>query len=62
MPFKQEILQHLQKTDPLSEKIGACNTMVRSQEGKLYGFNTDVAAIVQAAGKTAGAPQGARSW
>jgi 3-dehydroquinate dehydratase/shikimate dehydrogenase len=46
MPFKQEILKHLEKTDPLSEKIGACNTVVRSQDGKLYGFNTDVAAIV----------------
>ena len=47
MPFKQDILKHLQKTDPLSERIGACNTVVRSQEGKLYGFNTDVAAIVR---------------
>jgi 3-dehydroquinate dehydratase/shikimate dehydrogenase len=47
MPFKQEILKHLQKTDPLSERIGACNTVVRSQEGKLYGFNTDVAAVVR---------------
>jgi len=47
MPFKQEILKHLEKTDPLSEKIGACNTVVRSQDGKLYGFNTDVAAVVR---------------
>jgi 3-dehydroquinate dehydratase / shikimate dehydrogenase len=47
MPLKKEILPHLQKTDPLSEKIGACNTIVRSQDGKLYGFNTDVAAIVR---------------
>ncbi len=47
MPFKQEILKHLEKTDPLSEKIGACNTVVRSHDGKLYGFNTDVAAIVR---------------
>jgi 3-dehydroquinate dehydratase/shikimate dehydrogenase len=47
MPFKQEILKHLQKTDPLSERIGACNTVVRSQDGKLYGFNTDVAAVVR---------------
>jgi 3-dehydroquinate dehydratase/shikimate dehydrogenase len=47
MPFKQDILKHLQKTDPISEKIGACNTIVRSQDGKLYGFNTDVAAVVR---------------
>jgi 3-dehydroquinate dehydratase / shikimate dehydrogenase len=31
----------------LSEKIGACNTVVRAQDGKLYGFNTDVAAVVR---------------
>jgi 3-dehydroquinate dehydratase / shikimate dehydrogenase len=47
MPFKRDILEHLEKTDPLSERIGACNTVVRSQDGKLYGFNTDVAAVVR---------------
>ncbi len=47
MPFKQDILKHLEKTDPLSEKIGACNTIVRAQDGRLYGFNTDVAAVVR---------------
>jgi 3-dehydroquinate dehydratase / shikimate dehydrogenase len=46
MPLKEEIMKFLEKTDPLSEKIGAVNTVVRSQDGKLYGFNTDVAAIV----------------
>jgi 3-dehydroquinate dehydratase/shikimate dehydrogenase len=46
MPFKQEIMSHLEKTDPLSAKIGACNTVLRAQDGKLYGFNTDVAGIV----------------
>jgi 3-dehydroquinate dehydratase / shikimate dehydrogenase len=47
MPFKTEIIKHLAKTDALSEKIGACNTVVRAQDGKLYGFNTDVAAVVR---------------
>ncbi len=46
MPLKQEILAHLERTDPLSAKIGACNTVLRAQDGKLYGFNTDVAGIV----------------
>src|ERR1700722_433658 len=45
MPLKQEILAPLEKTDPLSAKIGACNTVLRAQDGKLYGFNTDVAGI-----------------
>ncbi|HUY80449.1 MAG TPA: shikimate dehydrogenase [Acidobacteriaceae bacterium] len=47
MPLKGEILKHLERTDPLSAKVGACNTVVRSAEGKLYGFNTDVAAVVR---------------
>jgi 3-dehydroquinate dehydratase / shikimate dehydrogenase len=46
MPLKQEIMAHLEKTDPLSAKIGACNTVLRAQDGKLYGFNTDVAGII----------------
>ncbi len=47
MPFKTEILKHLARTDLLSQKIGACNTVVRAQDGNLYGFNTDVAAVVR---------------
>jgi 3-dehydroquinate dehydratase/shikimate dehydrogenase len=46
MPHKQEIMAYLEKTDPLSAKIGACNTVLRAQDGNLYGFNTDVAGIV----------------
>jgi 3-dehydroquinate dehydratase/shikimate dehydrogenase len=46
MPHKQEIMAHLENTDPLSAKIGACNTVLRAQDGKLYGFNTDVAGII----------------
>jgi len=47
MPLKQEIMPHLEKTDPLSAKIGACNTVVRSQDGRLFGFNTDVGGITR---------------
>jgi 3-dehydroquinate dehydratase/shikimate dehydrogenase len=46
MPYKQAILKHLDNTDPQTAKIGACNTVVRSQDGKLYGFNTDSAGVV----------------
>jgi 3-dehydroquinate dehydratase/shikimate dehydrogenase len=45
MPLKQEIMPHLERTDPLSAKIGAVNT-IRLIDGKLYGFNTDVAGII----------------
>ena len=47
MPFKQEIMPYLAKTDAVSEKIGACNTVVRAQDGRLFGFNTDVGGIVR---------------
>jgi len=47
MPFKESIMEHLDNTDPLSAKVGACNTVVRSQEGKLYGFNTDVFGVLR---------------
>ncbi|GAC1655511.1 MAG: shikimate dehydrogenase [Acidobacteriaceae bacterium] len=47
MPYKQEIIAHLDKTDEITTKIGACNTVVRSQEGKLFGFNTDVAGVIR---------------
>ena len=46
MPLKESILPLLERTDPLSAKIGAVNTVLRTQDGKLYGFNTDVAGIV----------------
>jgi 3-dehydroquinate dehydratase / shikimate dehydrogenase len=47
MPYKQDIVPHLDNTDVLSAKVGACNTVIRGADGKLYGFNTDVAGIVR---------------
>jgi len=47
MPYKEAILQHLDNTDSHTTKIGACNTVVRAQDGKLYGFNTDTSGVVR---------------
>lgn len=47
MPYKQAIVPHLDNTDAHTTKIGACNTVVRGQEGKLYGFNTDIAGVLR---------------
>src|ERR1700758_5187429 len=47
MPYKEAILKHLDNTDSHTTKIGACNTVVRAQDGKIYGFNTDAAGIVR---------------
>ena len=46
MPLKRDVMPLLERTDPLSAKIGAVNTILRAQDGKFYGFNTDVAGIV----------------
>ena len=46
MPYKQDILSVLENSDPLTRQIGACNTVVRAADGKLYGFNTDVAGVI----------------
>jgi 3-dehydroquinate dehydratase/shikimate dehydrogenase len=47
MPYKTAILSHLDNTDSHTTKIGACNTVVRAQDGNLYGFNTDSAGVVR---------------
>jgi 3-dehydroquinate dehydratase / shikimate dehydrogenase len=47
MPFKQEVLPHLANMDPLTGRIGACNTLRTGADGKLYGFNTDVAGVLR---------------
>jgi 3-dehydroquinate dehydratase/shikimate dehydrogenase len=47
MPYKQDIIEHLDNTDAVTAKVGACNTVIRGGDGKLYGFNTDVAGIVR---------------
>ncbi len=47
MPYKEEVLKHLDNTDAVTERIGACNTVIRAQDGNLYGFNTDVAGVIR---------------
>jgi 3-dehydroquinate dehydratase/shikimate dehydrogenase len=47
MPYKESILPFLDNTDAHTTKIGACNTVVRAQDGKLYGFNTDTSGVVR---------------
>lgn len=46
MPLKQDVIPHLERTDALSQKIGAVNTIARMSDGKFYGFNTDVQGIL----------------
>jgi 3-dehydroquinate dehydratase / shikimate dehydrogenase len=60
MPYKEAILPHLDNTDAHTTKIGACNTVVRAQDGKLYGFNTDAAGIVRPLERRLNTLEGAR--
>src|SRR5690242_6014884 len=46
MPFKQDIVEHLDNSDPWTQKTGSCNTVVRAQDGRIYGFNTDVPGLI----------------
>jgi 3-dehydroquinate dehydratase/shikimate dehydrogenase len=45
-PFKQAVLEYMERVDPLGAAVGAVNTVVRVQ-GKLFGYNTDVAGVVE---------------
>ena len=60
MPYKQAILSHLDNTDSHTAKIGACNTVVRAQDGKLYGFNTDSSGVVRPLERRLNSLEGAR--
>jgi 3-dehydroquinate dehydratase/shikimate dehydrogenase len=48
MPYKQAVVAHLNNSDVLTQQTGACNTIVRGKDGRLFGFNTDIYGIVAA--------------
>src|ERR1700693_2282306 len=47
LPYKQEILRHLDSCDPLASAIGAVNTVVVTSAGNLYGYNTDYIGVLR---------------
>ena len=47
MPHKQAAIALLDVVDPLAARIGAVNTVVRGEGGKLTGYNTDVAGFLE---------------
>ena len=48
IPHKQTIIPFLDELDELAAKMGAVNTVVRTAEGKLKGYNTDGPGFVKA--------------
>ena len=47
IPHKQAIIPLLDELDEMAAKMGAVNTVVRTKEGKLKGYNTDGAGFVR---------------
>jgi shikimate dehydrogenase len=47
MPHKQSVMEFLDRLDPLADKVGAVNTIVRETDGSLVGFNTDVGGFLE---------------
>ena len=41
IPYKKDVIPYLQEISPLAQRMGAVNTIVRRNDGSLYGHNTD---------------------
>lgn len=47
VPYKSQVIPFLKEIDPLAEKIGAVNTLVRVEDG-FKGYNTDMPGLYRA--------------
>lgn len=47
VPYKSDVVAQLAEIDPLAEKVGAVNTLVRT-EGGYKGYNTDMTGLLRA--------------
>lgn len=50
VPYKSGVIKYLRSVDPLAEKIGAVNTLVRDPQGGFKGYNTDMLGLERALG------------
>ena len=41
IPYKKEVIPFLDELSPLAKRMGAVNTVIRRDDGSLYGHNTD---------------------
>ena len=48
VPYKSDVIHFLNGIDPLAEKIGAVNTLVRNPDGGYKGYNTDMLGLERA--------------
>ena len=47
-PFKEEILKYVDEIDEKSKQIGAVNTILIDDNGKMHGYNTDYIGVLNA--------------
>lgn len=47
VPYKSQVIPYLKEIDPLAERIGAVNTLVRTEDG-FRGHNTDMPGLLRA--------------
>lgn len=47
IPHKQAVMAHLDEIDPMARSIGAVNTIVVAEDGRLIGHNTDAEGWLQ---------------
>ncbi|MCM1187906.1 MAG: shikimate dehydrogenase [bacterium] len=57
VPYKSDVIPWLKGIDPLAEKIGAVNTLVRT-EGGFLGYNTDMPGLYRAMCEDGVRPEG----
>lgn len=57
IPYKKDVMPYLDEISPVAQKMGAVNTIVRRDDGSLYGHNTDYfgfASMVKRSGLSVG--------
>ena len=47
MPLKETVLSLCDRLDPVAERIGAVNTIIRETDGTLTGYNTDATGFLE---------------
>jgi len=49
IPYKKDVLAYLDEISPEVREVGSANTLVMGADGKLYGYNTDLAGFISMA-------------
>lgn len=52
IPYKKDVIPYLDELSPIAQKMGAVNTIVRDQSGRLIGHNTDYFGFLSTLQKT----------